>query len=90
MLKTYQNLHFHHLKKVYKMLKLGIFPVFDKIFTANILGIWEKRTLFTPRYELVSQYSWKNLILKLMIMIQHTKIMQIPCLYNASLWKSVS
>ena len=48
MLKTYQNLDFDHLKKVYKMLKLGIFPVFDKIFTANILGIWEKRILFTP------------------------------------------
>ena len=43
-----------------------------------------------PRCELVSQYSCKSLILKLMIMIQHIKIMQIPCLYNASLWKSVS
>ena len=27
---------------------LWIFPVFNNIFTANILGMWEKRRDFTP------------------------------------------
>ena len=40
------------------MLRLGIFPVFDNIFTANILGLWEWVLLHN---ELVSQYSCKNL-----------------------------
>ena len=32
--KNYQNLDFHHLKLVYKMLRLEIFPIFENIFTA--------------------------------------------------------
>ena len=28
-------------------IRLGIFNVFDNIFTANILGMWEKRRSFT-------------------------------------------
>ena len=42
MLKIYQNLDFNQLKTVYKVLKLGTFPIFDDIFTANILEMWEK------------------------------------------------
>ena len=41
--KIYQNLDFNQLKTVYNVLKLGIFPIFDDIFTANILETWEKR-----------------------------------------------
>ena len=41
----YQNLDFNYLKTVYIMLRLGIFTAFDNIFTANILGMWEKRGL---------------------------------------------
>ena len=43
----YQNLEFHHLKIVKKMIRQGIFPVFDKIFTANIFRMWGKREEFT-------------------------------------------
>ena len=43
--KIYQNLDFNYLKTVYKILRLGIFAAFDNIFTANILGMWEKRGL---------------------------------------------
>ena len=46
--KMYQNLGFDHLKTVYKMLKLGIFPIFDNIFTANVLGMWQKRGNLPP------------------------------------------
>ena len=56
--KNYPDLDFHHLKTFYKMLRLGIFPVFDNIFTAYILGMWEWVLLHN---ELVSQYSCKNL-----------------------------
>ena len=31
------------MKTVSKMLEVGIFPMFDNIFTAKILGMWEKR-----------------------------------------------
>ena len=41
--KIYQNLDFNQLKTVYNVLKLGIFPIFDDIFTANILETWKKR-----------------------------------------------
>ena len=41
--KIYQNLDFNQLKTVSNVLKLGIFPIFDDIFTANILETWEKR-----------------------------------------------
>ena len=72
------------------MLRLEIFPTFDNTFAANILGMWEKRRallapppphvgVFLPS-ELVSQYSCKKLPKKLMIMIEHIKMMQIPCL----------
>ena len=40
--KIYQNLDFGHLKTVYKMLMLGIFPVFYNKFTENILGMCGK------------------------------------------------
>ena len=41
--KIYQNLDFNYLKTVYKMLGLGIIPIFDNIVIANILRMWEKR-----------------------------------------------
>ena len=52
----YQNLDrpFSHLKIVYIMLRLEIFPVFDSVFTANILRMWEKReggSSLVSRYE---------------------------------------
>ena len=47
-----------NLKTVYKI-KDMIFPVFDDVFTAKILGMWEKRG-FTPSCRgappLLSQY----------------------------------
>ena len=36
------------MKTVSKMLEVGIFPMFDNIFTAKILGMWEKRGFTTP------------------------------------------
>ena len=49
-----------YLKLFYKLLKDWGSPVFDNIFTANILGIWENRGLYFPcgvlPNELLSQY----------------------------------
>ena len=66
--KIYQNLDFDHLKTVYKMLMLGIFPAFYNKFTENILGMWGKLGAPSPVQagvllpsELVSQYNCKNL-----------------------------
>ena len=41
-----------NLKTVYKI-KDMIFPVFDDVFTAKILGMWEKRG-FTPPMQVCS------------------------------------
>ena len=82
--KMYQNLDLNYLKTVYKMLRLEIFLTFDNTFAANILGMWEKRRglppppphvgVFLPS-ELVSQHSCKKLPKKLVIMIEHIKMM---------------
>ena len=47
--------------------RLQIFPIFDNICTANVLGMWKKRKGFTPHAgvlfpsEPVSQYRCMNL-----------------------------
>ena len=77
--KIYRNLAFDHLKTVYKMLRPEIFPVFDNIFTANMLRIRKKRGLLPS--EPVLQYNCSvKTFLKLMIMIEHIKMIQIHCL----------
>ena len=61
---------------------------FDNILTANILGMWEKRRSFTPNAgvplpsEPVSQYRCTDFwtFLKLMIMIEQMKMMQMSYL----------
>ena len=46
---------------------MGIFTVFDNIYTENIMGMWEKRRGFTPHTgvllpsKLVSKYRCMNL-----------------------------
>ena len=89
LLKIHDNLDFNHLKMVFAMLRLRIFLVFNNTFTANILRIWEKMSGYNPHTyagvllpsELVSQYSRKNLPkTDDMIMIEHIKMTQIPCL----------
>ena len=56
--KMYQNLDFNYLKTAYKMLSLGIFPTFDNIFTANILGMWEKGGALLLMWGCSSLVSW--------------------------------
>ena len=74
--KNYPNLDFHHLKTVYKMLRLGIFPVFV-IYLQQIC--WECGSgcsSITSWYRNTAVRTF----LKLMIMIEHMKMMQITCL----------
>ena len=59
--------------------------VFNNIATANKLGMWEKRRnlpLVQRCFSLVSRYhnAAVRTFLKPMIMIEHIKMMQIPCL----------
>ena len=46
---NFQNIEFNiSLKTVYKTaIRLDFSPVFNNVFTANILGMWEKRKIFT-------------------------------------------
>ena len=86
--KLSKSWHFSHLKAVYKMLKLGIFLVFDNAFIANILRTWEKEGGLLPS-EPVSQYRCSvRAFLKLMIMIEHMKKIRIPCLDIWSMLRS--
>ena len=61
------------------MLKVGGFPLFDNIFTGNILGMYEMLVggfTLSPHARVLLPRAF----LKLMIMIKHKKIMQIPYL----------
>ena len=79
--KLSKSWHFSHLKTVYKILRLGDFPGFNNTFTANISRIWEKRGGSSLVREPVSQYDCSvRTFLKLMIKIEHTKLILIPCL----------
>ena len=84
--KIYENLDFHCLKTVYKLLKLGAgdFPRLWLYIYSKYIGNAREEGVFTSirgcsslPSEPVSQYSCKN-FLKLMIMIEHIKKMQIP------------
>ena len=78
------------------MLRLRILPTFDNTFTANILAMWKKTaggrspSSMWGCSSLVSLYNNTavRIFLKLMIMIEHIKMMQILCLdvINASFW----
>ena len=76
--------NFITLKQFIKCYKAVDFPpIFNNIFTANILGMWGKRRGFTSHAGVVINVTINVLTFlkqKLMIMIEHIKMMAIPYL----------
>ena len=79
--KNYQHIDFNYLKTVYEMLRLRIFPVFE-IYWECARRSGRALPFMRACPSLVSCYHniAVRTFLKLMIMIEHTQMMQTPCL----------
>ena len=88
--KKLSNINFNYLKTIYEMLRLRIFPVFEIYWESARRSGWSL-PFMRECPSLVSCYHniAVRTFLKLMIMIEHTEMMQIPCLDLWSILLSV-